>query len=92
ILWKKQQKLIALELVLALLLAIIETSLLKHLFHRERPTVLTLHQLFKGFQTLTADNYSFPSGHSLSAFAAAGVMRINYSDWKGNLMLIIALL
>jgi undecaprenyl-diphosphatase len=91
VLWRKKQKLIALEIMVALLFAIVEISVLKHLFHRERPTVLTLHQLFKPLQMLTADSYSFPSGHTLSAFAAAGVLRINYPDWKGNLALAIAL-
>ncbi len=91
ILWKRKQKLIALEIMVALLFAIVEISALKHLFHRERPTLLTLHQLFKPLQMLTADNYSFPSGHTLSAFAAAGVLCINFPDWKGNLALAIAL-
>jgi undecaprenyl-diphosphatase len=91
VLWKKKQKLIALEIMVALLFAIVEISLFKHLFHRERPTVLTLHQFFKPLQTLTADLYSFPSGHTLSAFAAAGVLRINFPDRKGNLTLLIAL-
>jgi undecaprenyl-diphosphatase len=91
ILWKKNQKLIALEIMLALVFAIIEISLFKHLFHRERPTVLTLHQFFKPLQSLTADRYSFPSGHTLSAFAAAGVLGNGYPDWKGRLALSIAL-
>ncbi|MDR3616052.1 MAG: phosphatase PAP2 family protein [Candidatus Obscuribacterales bacterium] len=91
VLWKKKQKLLALEIMLALVFSIIEISVLKHLFHRERPTILTLHQMFKPLQTLTADRYSFPSGHTLSAFAAAGVVRIRYPDAKGNLALLIAL-
>jgi undecaprenyl-diphosphatase len=91
VLWKKKQKLIALEIIVALLFAIVEISLFKHLFHRERPTVLTLHQFFKPLQMLTADSYSFPSGHTLSAFAAAGVLHNNFPDWKGNLAIAIAL-
>jgi undecaprenyl-diphosphatase len=91
ILWKKNQKLIALEIMLALLIAAVEISVLKHFFQRERPTFLTLHQFFKPLQTLTADRYSFPSGHTLSAFAAAGVLRNSFPDWKGKLAIAIAL-
>ena len=90
VLWMRNHKLLAIEIIFALIIAVIEVSVFKHIFHRARPTVLTLTEHFRHLQMLTADSYSFPSGHTLLAFAATGVIQINFPDWRGKAALATA--
>ncbi|HEY9681321.1 MAG TPA: phosphatase PAP2 family protein [Oculatellaceae cyanobacterium] len=91
-LWRRGQRLLAVQIGLALIIALCETSVLKHFFHRERPTTIELYQLWMPLHNIFADKYSFPSGHTSQSFAAAGAIFMRYSDWRGRLALAFALL
>ncbi|HWI52036.1 MAG TPA: phosphatase PAP2 family protein [Symbiobacteriaceae bacterium] len=58
-------------MIVALLLAWGTESTLKAVFARPRPPVALPHVTVLGYRP---ESYSFPSGHALSSFAAAGVM------------------
>ena len=58
-----------------LLLSYATTSLLKLAFNRERPN---------------GEDYSFPSGHTTTAFTTAGVLTRRYGGWVGGVSLVLA--
>jgi undecaprenyl-diphosphatase len=90
--WRRGQKVLALQVGIALAVALLETSLLKHFFHRERPTTIELYQFWMPMHHIFADRYSFPSGHASQSFAAAAVIFMHYRGWRGWSVLGFALL
>jgi undecaprenyl-diphosphatase len=90
LLWRRGQKQLARQIALALVIGAIEMSILKHLFHRERPITITLYEFWMPFHKLFADRYSFPSGHTVLSFAAAFVLWRHYPNWRGGLAILLA--
>ena len=91
-LWWRGQKLLAQQIILALIVGAVEMAVLKHLFHRERPITITLYEFWMPLHNLFADRYSFPSGHTVLSFAAAFVLLKSYRDWRGWLPIAVAIL
>jgi undecaprenyl-diphosphatase len=82
-LWKRGYRLLAIQIGLAMILGLAETSILKHIFHRARPVSVDLFQFWMPMHQLFADQYSFPSGHTSLSFAAAGIIFYKFPDWRG---------
>ena len=91
-LWSRGYKLLAIQIGVAIAIALAETSVLKHLFHRTRPVAVDLYEFWMPMHKLFADQYSFPSGHSSLSFAAAGVIFLKFRDWRGWTALLVALI
>jgi undecaprenyl-diphosphatase len=83
VLWKRGYRLLAIQIGLAMILALAQTSVLKHLFHRARPVAVDLFLFWMPMHNLFADQYSFPSGHTSLSFAAAFVIFYKFRDWRG---------
>lgn len=92
VLWKKGYKLLAAQMAIATVIGLVETSVLKHIFHRARPTVVELYEFWMPMHKVFADSYSFPSGHTALSFAAAGVLFAKFRNHIGWLALLLALL
>jgi undecaprenyl-diphosphatase len=90
--WKKGYKLLAAQMAIAILIGLAETSILKHIFHRARPIAVELYEFWMPMHKVFADSYSFPSGHTVLSFAAAGVIFNKYRSRYGWLALLLALI
>jgi undecaprenyl-diphosphatase len=73
-LWKKGEKIYAIQNVAIALISLLLGLLLKEVFKRDRPAPPNLDG---------AGGYSFPSGHALGAFTFSGLMI--YLVWKSSL-------
>jgi undecaprenyl-diphosphatase len=80
--WRQGYRGIILQMAVAMVVGGIEIAVFKHFFHRERPMAVTLYEFWMPIHGLFADRYSFPSGHSLLSFAAAGVFMYRFKDWR----------
>lgn len=92
VLWRRGSRLLAVQICAAIVVGLFEASVLKHIFHRERPTVIELYDFWMPFHTFFADKWSFPSGHATLSFAAAGVIFYKFRDWRGLSALALAAL
>jgi undecaprenyl-diphosphatase len=74
----RELKIKALETGGAIFLAEGSTFVLKNVFHRERPYIAH-PDLFYGKSSAT--DYSFPSGHTSTAFATATALSLSFPKW-----------
>lgn len=70
---------------LAVLSGIVLFLFLKHVSHRKRPCEIEPHCWAS---VLPPDQFSFPSGHSITAFAIAVCLGSFYSGWMPALLLV----
>jgi undecaprenyl-diphosphatase len=91
IIWRRGYRLLAIQISISIAIGLAETSILKHIFHRVRPVEVDLYQFWLPMHNVFADKYSFPSGHTVLSFAAAGVISMTMRDKRGALALFLAL-
>ncbi len=83
ILWVRGYRLLAVQIVVALLIAIVEASILKGSIGRPRPDLYLSLKLNIPMPELLTSEHSFPSGHVTLAAAAAAVLTMTLRDWRG---------
>ena len=81
-LWLRGHRLIAAQLVFALLFASAEAASLKGFVLRPRPDLYASQQLNIPMPELLSTTHSFPSGHTTLAAACAAVVAIRYQGWR----------
>lgn len=78
ILWLRNQKLLAVQIVIALLIAIVEIGSLKGIVSRPRPDLYVSQHLHIPMPELLTTAHSFPSGHVTLAAAGVYVLAATY--------------
>jgi len=82
VLWIRGRRPIATQMALALVIATITTDIVKLLVHRPRPSAVISTLSGINPHDLIADKFSFPSGHTTLAAAAAFSLLLNCRDWR----------
>jgi len=88
VLWVRGYRLLATQVVIALVLGAIAAEVLKHGFHRVRPSELMPQFVHLPLPSLHDSRWSFPSGHATLAMAAAmAVVFSTHKRWAWLLVL-----
>jgi undecaprenyl-diphosphatase len=87
VLWVRGYRLLAAQVVVALVIGAVSVEVLKHLLHRLRPSELMPQFLHLALPNLYDSRWSFPSGHSTLAMAAA--MAVVFSTHKRSAWLLV---
>jgi undecaprenyl-diphosphatase len=81
LLWLRRQRLAAVQVVLALLIAIVEAGVTKGAVARPRPDLYVSQHLHIPMPELLTTAHSFPSGHVTLSAAAVYILATIYGGW-----------